>query len=131
KTRDELKDKIRSEIENHKRNNVHEQMREKVLEWLQDNNNFEVPNTLVERQLETRLQRLLRDLSRKGINPQRLDVDWSKVREDQRAQSERDVKGSLILDFIADREGVSVTDDEIDSEIDAMAHEMQRPKQKV
>src|SRR5207249_12150034 len=68
---DDLKAKIRSDIEMHKRNGAREQMREKILEWLEDNNEFEVPSALVERQLEIRLQRLLRDLSRKGINPQR------------------------------------------------------------
>src|SRR5262249_34394382 len=110
---------------------ANEQMRDKLLEWLEDNNNFEVPSALVERQLETRLQRLLRDLGRKGINPQRLDVDWSKVREDQRVQSERDVKGSLILDYISQKEGITVDDDEIDSEIQTIANETQRPKEKV
>jgi trigger factor len=131
KTLDDLKGKIRADLETHKRNHANEQMREKLLEWLEDNNRFEVPSALVERQLEIRLQRLLRDLSRKGINPQRLDVDWSKVREDQRVQSERDVKGSLILDHISEKEGISVSQDEIDMEIEAMANEAQRPKEKV
>jgi trigger factor len=131
KTLDDLKAKIRADLETHKRNHANEQMREKLLEWLEDNNNFEAPNALVERQLETRLQRLLRDLSRKGINPQRLDVDWSKVREDQRVQSERDVKGSLILDFISDKEGINVSENEIDAEIEAIANETQRPAHKV
>ena len=76
KTLDELKAKITADIETHKREHANEQMREKILEWLEDNNEFEVPTYLVERQLETRLQRLIRDLSRQGINPQRLDVDW-------------------------------------------------------
>jgi trigger factor len=131
KTLDDLKAKIRSDLETHKRNGANEQMREKLLEWLEDNNHFEVPSALVDRQLETRLQRLLRDLSRKGINPQRLDVDWSKVRDDQRLQSERDVKGSLILDYISNKEGIAVGEDEVDAEIEAMANEAQRPKEKV
>ena len=131
KTLEDLKTKIRSDLETHKKNHAQEQMREKILEWLEDNNNFEVPGALVERQLESRLQRLLRDLSRKGINPQRLDVDWSKVREDQRVQSERDVKGSLILDYIAQKEGITVNDGDIDAEIDAIAAETQRPAHKI
>ena len=65
------------------------------------------------------VQRLMRDLSRQGINPQRLDVDWSKIREDQQKQAVRDVKGSLILDYISDKENIRVTDDEIEAEIDA------------
>jgi trigger factor len=131
KTLDELKNKIRADLEKHKSTHAGEQMREKILEWLEDNNNFEAPEALVERQLETRLHRMLRDLTRQGINPQRLDVDWSKIREDQRAQSLRDVKGSLILEYVAEKETIQVTDEEIDAEIDSIAQETQKPREKV
>jgi trigger factor len=128
---DELKAKIRDDIEHHKREHANEKMREKLLEWLEDHNEFEAPESLVERQLQTRLQRLLRDLARQGINPERLDVDWGKIRDDQRAQAIRDVKGSLILEYIAQQQNVSVSDYEIDLEIEAIANETQRPRDKV
>ena len=131
KTLDELKAKIHDDHEKHKRDHAQEQMREKMLEWLEDNNEFEIPETLVERQLQIRVQRLLRDLARQGINPQRLDVDWGKIREDQRQQAIRDVKGSLILDYISDKENIRVTDEEADFEVDKIAAETNRPKAKV
>ncbi len=131
KTLDELKAKIRSDIEKHKGDHAKEQTREKILEWLEDNNEFEVPATLVERQVASRLQRMLRDLSRQGINPQRLDVDWSKIREDQRAQAVRDVKGSLIMEFVAEKENMGVSENEIEYELESIARETQQPKHKV
>jgi trigger factor len=131
KTLDELKAKIRDDLEKHKRDHAQEQMREKLLEWLEDNNEFEIPESLVERQLQIRVQRLLRDLARQGINPQRLDVDWGKIREDQRQQAVRDVKGSLILDYISDKENITVTDEEIEGEVDKIASETNRPKERV
>lgn len=131
KVLDELKTKIREDLERHKTENAAEQMREKLLFWLEDNNEFELPESLVERQLQIRVQRLFRDLSRQGINPQRLDVDWSKIREDQQRQAVRDVKGSLILDYISDKENISVTDEEVEVEIDKIAAETKRPKVKV
>lgn len=131
KTLDELKAKIREDLEKHKRDHAQEQMREKMLEWLQDNNEFELPESLVERQLQIRVQRLLRDLARQGINPQRLDVDWAKIREDQQQQAVRDVKGSLILEYISEKENIAVTEDEIEAEIDKIAAETNRPKEKV
>ena len=93
--------------------------------------NSRFPESLVERQLQIRVQRLMRDLSRQGINPQRLDVDWGKIREDQQQQAVRDVKGSLILDYISEKENIAVTDDEIEAEIDKIAAETNRPKEKV
>jgi trigger factor len=131
KTMEELKAKIREDLKKHKEDTAQEQMREKLLEWLEDNNEFEIPESLVERQLQIRVQRLLRDLARQGINPQRLDVDWGKIREDQRQQAVRDVKGSLILDYISDKEKITVTDEDIEMEITNIANETQRPKEKV
>jgi len=81
--------------------------------------------------LQIRVQRLVRDLSRQGINPQRLDVDWGKIREDQQQQAMRDVKGSLILEHVAEKEDISVSDQEIESEIEKIAGETNRPKEKV
>jgi trigger factor len=127
----ELKAKVREDLERHKREHAQEQMREKMLEWLEDNNEFELPDSLIERQLQIRVQRLLRDLGRQGINPQRLDVDWGKIREDQRQQAIRDVKGSLILDYISDKENITVTEEEIEGEISKIAAETGRPREKV
>jgi trigger factor len=131
KTLDELKAKIREDLARHKREQAQEQLREKLLAWLEDNNDFELPESLIQRQLQIRLQRLIRDLSRQGINPQRLDVDWGKIREDQRQQAMRDVKGSLILEYISEKENITVTEEETDAEIDKIAAETNRPKAKV
>src|SRR5437868_717004 len=131
KTLDELKAKVRQDLERHKNENAQEQIREKLLEWLEDNNRFELPETLVEKQLQIRVQRLLRDLARQGINPQRLDVDWAKIREDQLQQAVRDVKGSLILEYISDKENIGVSDEEVEAEIDKIAAETNRAREKV
>ena len=131
KTIDDVKANIRKNLEKHKHDNAQEQLREKLLEWLEDNNEFELPESLVERQLQIRGQRLLRDLSRQGIQPERLDVDWGKIREDQHKQAVRDVKGSLILEYISDKENIRVSDEEIDAEIDKIAADTERPKEKV
>jgi trigger factor len=53
------------------------------------------------------------------------------VRDDQQQQAVRDVKGSLILEHIGDRENVAVTDEEIDQEVERIAAETNRPKEKV
>ena len=131
KTLEDLRAKVRQDMEKHKQEHAKEEMREKLLVWLEDNNTFEVPDILVERQIQIRMQRLVRDLSRQGINPQRLDVDWGKIREEQRAQSIRDVKGSLILDYIAEQEKIEVSDQEVEDEIDRIANETNKPREKV
>jgi trigger factor len=131
KTLDELRAKVRQDLEKHRQNHANEELRDKLLIWLEDNNDFEVPATLVERQIQIRMQRLVRDLSRQGINPQRLDVDWAKIQEDQRQQSVRDVKGSLILDYIAEQEKIETGEEEVEAEIDRIAAEMGKTREKV
>ena len=131
KTLEELRAKVRQDLEKHRQNHANEELRDRLLIWLEDNNDFEVPATLVERQIQIRMQRLVRDLSRQGINPQRLDVDWAKIQEDQRAQSVRDVKGSLILDYVAEQEKIETSPDEVEAEIDRIATEMNKTREKV
>lgn len=131
KTMDDLRSKVREDMEKHRKEHANEEEREKLLLWLQDNNSFEVPDTLVDKQIQTRMQRLVRDLARQGYNPQRLDMDWGKIRENQREQSVRDVKGSLILDYVAAQEKIDATDEEVETEIDRIASETDRPREKV
>ena len=125
-TLEDLRAEVRNNLEEHKQTRADEQMRDALLHWLEENNEFEVPESLVEHQVQVRLQRLMRDLSRQGINPQQLDLDWGKVRNEQYDQAVRDVRGSLILDHLADKEDVEVSEEEIDKEIEAMATQMQQ-----
>ncbi len=131
KTLEDLRAKIRQDLEKHRQNHANEELRDKLLVWLEDNNDFEVPPSLVERQIQIRMQRLVRDLTRQGINPQRLDVDWGKIQEDQRQQAVRDVKGSLILDYVAEQEKIETSEAEVEAEIDRIAVEMNKPREKV
>ena len=130
-TLEELRSKVREDLEKHRCEHADEELREKLLQWLEEHNDFEVPNTLVDRQIQIRMQRLVRDLSRQGINPQRLDVDWSKIQENQRRQAVRDVKGSLILNYVSEKEKIDVSDDDVEAEIDRLAAQMNGPRQRV
>jgi len=130
-TFEELRTKVRQDLEKHRREHANEELREKLLRWLEEHNEFEVPESLVERQIQIRMQRLLRDLSRQGINPQRLDVDWAKIGADQRQQAIRDVKGSLLLSYVAHKEKIDVNDHDVETEIDRIATEMNNPRQRV
>jgi trigger factor len=131
KSIEDLRSKVRADMEKHKREHANEELREKLLLWLEENNSFEVPDALVDRQIQTRMQRMVRELSRQGVNPQRLDVDWGKIREDQRKQSVRDVRGSLILQFVAEKEKLEVRDEELDAEIERIAIDANKPVEKI
>jgi trigger factor len=128
KTVADLRAEIAENMAKHRKQHADQQIRDSLLRWLEDHNAFEVPETLVERQLEVRLNRLVRNLAQQGMNPERLDIDWARIRSEQYDQAIRDVRGMLILDHIAEREDVSVADSEIDHEITSMAEEMKQPE---
>ncbi len=122
----DLRAELRKNLQEHKQSRAEDQTRDALVRWLEDNNQFDVPDALVEHQVQVRLQRLMRDLSRQGVNPKQMDLDWGKVRDEQYEQAVRDVRGSLILDHLAEEENVEVSDAEVDQEIEAMATQMQQ-----
>jgi len=126
KTIADLRVEVRKNMEEHRTGHAQQQMRDGLLSWLEDNNEFEVPDSLVDQQLQTRLQRLMRNLTQQGMNPKSLDIDWGKIRSDQYGQAVRDVRGLLLLEHLAEKENITVSDEEIEAEIQTMAAEMQQ-----
>jgi trigger factor len=69
------------------------------------------------------LEAQLRQLSAQGVDPRQLKLDWAKIREAQQERATRDVRASLILDKIADRESVVATNEEVDREVQRIARQ--------
>ena len=70
---------------------------------------------LVESELKASLREYARYLAANGLDPK--DVDWDKVREDARPGAERRVREYLVLDAVARREEITITETELDAEI--------------
>ncbi|OFW22713.1 MAG: trigger factor [Acidobacteria bacterium RIFCSPLOWO2_02_FULL_59_13] len=82
---------------------------------------FPVPETLVERQLDRRLERLRRQLTAQGMDPQTLALDWGKIRTSQREAAREDVKCNLVLERITRQENVEVSEVELERELQRIA----------
>jgi trigger factor len=95
----------------------------KLLAQLESRYSFPVPEILIEAQLDRKLETIVTQLMAQGIDPRTTQVDWRKVREEARPEAEKEVRGSLILDKIADAEKIEVTEDETDELIREMAEE--------
>jgi trigger factor len=75
----------------------------------------------VQHQTEQRLESVVRDMVGQGIDPRNPQLDWEKARDSIKEQAGYDLRGSLVLDRIADEEKIDVTPEEIDDEINAIA----------
>jgi len=120
-TLDELRKKIRENLEAAKDDQQRAQAREKILEALVKQHDFPVPEALIEGQMDTRLERVVRSLAAQGVDPRAVNVDWVSLRRQQRDRSVADVKAELLLDRIATSESIDATDDDVEKEIAKLA----------
>ena len=89
---------------------------------------FPVPESLVQQQVDTRLDRGLRALAAQGMRTEDMrNLDFDRLRAGQRDAAKAEVKGSLLLDRVADAEHVEVTDQEFERELEALASSLREP----
>jgi len=119
----ELKDTIRKNILREREHRAQEDAKHQIIEKLVDAHDFPVPDAYVDRQIEISVENKLRTLVGQGLDPKGLKLDWQKLRENEKDRAVRDVKASLILDKIADREAIGATQDEVDREVQRIARQ--------
>jgi trigger factor len=119
KTLDELRKKIRENLEASKEHQQASQARERILEELVKAHAFPVPEALVEERMDMQLETLIRSLAARGVDPRAVNVDWASLRSQQRDRSIDKEKANLILDRIANAEKIDVSEEDLEKE---MAH---------
>jgi trigger factor len=121
KTMDELKARIREDIEIRKRNEQASAQREELLGKLVEAHAFDVPEGMVEKELMSMARQQAVRLARQGMDLKTFDI--ASFREKNRDLAMKRVKGILLLDAIADREKIDVSDAELNASLAAMARE--------
>ncbi len=120
-TLDELKSKVREGLEHQRDHRQKELQREKVLAELVKLHDIPVPQSLVEQQMDVRLERVVRSLAAQGVDPRAVNVDWVTLRRKQEDRAKDDVKAELIVDRIASTENIEVSDEELQQELEHAA----------
>jgi trigger factor len=121
KSLDELRTKVRADLEAARTQRQNDQAREKLLAKIVQSHDFPVPQALVEHQMDSRLERTVRSLAAQGVDPRAVNVDWVALRNRQRDRSTEDVKAELLLDRIATAENIDVSEEELEKDIAALA----------
>ncbi len=122
KSLDEIRQRIREGMEGERKHAAEHEAKDKLVAELVKRSEFEVPDALVDRQIDVRLERGLRALAAQGMKAEDIKkMDLNRLRAGQREQAVQEVKASLVLDKIAQEEKIEVSDEEIDREIDALA----------
>jgi trigger factor len=104
------------------------QARDKMLDELIAKYQFPVPETFVQQQIDARLERGLRALAQQGMSADTMrQLDFVRLREAQREQAVNEVKVSLILDQVAEREHIEVTDEDLERELMMLSMQSREP----
>ncbi len=120
--------KLRERAESRKRNALEGQARDKMVEELVSRFDFPVPETFVQNQIDARLERGLRALAQQGMSSDAMrQLDFTRLRDAQRDQAVNEVKASLILDKVAERENVTVTDEDLERELLMLSIQSREP----
>jgi len=121
---DALRIRIAESLEHERKHRAEHEAKDKLVDELVKRNEFPVPESLVERQVDVRLERGLRALAAQGLRAEDMQkMDLPGLRAGQREAALKEVKASLILEKIAEAEKIEVSDQEIDGEIEALARQ--------
>jgi trigger factor len=120
-TLDELKKKIREGLEHQRDHKQKDLLHEKVLGEIVKLHDFPVPQSLVEHQMDVRLERVVRSLAQQGVDPRAVNIDWVSLRKRNEDRAKDDVKAELIVDRIATAENIDVTEEEVEHELQHLA----------
>jgi len=129
---DQVRKQIRDNMEAERRHNAEREAKDKLVAELVKRNDFEVPESLVDRQIDLRLERGLRALAAQGMKMEDLKkMDLPRLRAGQKDQAVQDVKSSLLLERIAELEKIEVSNQEVQHEIDALAKQSKQTSEAV
>ena len=126
----ELRDKLRGQMEKALKRDIEESYKDTLLKRLIETHHFDLPDTLVERELSTIVQQKLQARQRGNVtdSPHPPDAEeLKKIREEHREDANRRVKAGLILEAIAEKESLSVTQDDLNNEVTRLATELRVP----
>lgn len=120
--------KLRERVTNRKKEALESHARDKMLDELVAKYQFPVPETFVQQQVDARLERGLRALAQQGMSSDAMrQLDFGRLREAQRDQAVTEVKVSLILDKVAEREHIEVTDEDLERELLMLSIQSREP----
>jgi trigger factor len=125
---EDVRKRIREGMEAEKKHAAEREAKDKLVAELVKRNDFEVPDALVENQIDLRLERGLRALAAQGMKSEDMKkMDLNRLRAGQRDQAIQEVKAALLLDKIAEEEKIEVSDADIDREVEAVAEQSKQP----
>jgi trigger factor len=131
-TMDDVRKAIREQMEADRKHEAEHAAKDKLVADLIHQNEFEVPDSLIDQQIDIRLERGLRALAAQGLTAEQMKkMDLNRLRAGQREQAIQDVKAALLLERVAEEENVQVSEEELNQELEALAKQSKQTSEAV
>jgi len=124
---EELKGKLRSEMEAALKRSIEESYKDQVLTRLVEMHHFDIPETLVERELTAMVRQRLEARARQAKRGDEAAIrqeDVARLRDELKPDATRRVKVGLILEAIAEKEGLRVEEADVAAELERLARRL-------
>jgi trigger factor len=123
---DGLRARVREDLEQEAGNEADRDLRGDLLRQLAGRVEFDVPASLLDREIDRRVEEFVRRLIEQEIDPMRTNINWEEFRERQRDAASEAVRSALVLDEIARREAITASEEEVEAEIERYAERTSR-----
>lgn len=127
RTMAEFREAVKKSLASQRQQAAQQEAKNKLVDVLVDKHEFPVPEVFVERQINNRLEQMARSLIDQGIDVGKLKLDWDKLKEAQREKAVREVKASLLLSKVSEKENIHATNAEVDREVERLARQQRQP----
>jgi len=129
---EQVRKQIRENMQAERKHEAEHAAKDKLVADLVKRNDFEVPEALVDRQIDVRLERGLRALAAQGMKMEDMKkMDLPRLRAGQREQAVQDVKSSLLLERVAELENIVAGEDEVNREVESLAQQSKQTSEAV
>jgi trigger factor len=116
-----LRTRVRADLEHEAGHEAEREMRAELLKQLSSRVQFDVPASLLDREIDRRVEEFVRRLMEQQIDPMQTNINWEEFRERQREGAAESVRSALVLDEVARRENVTVSEEEVEAEVNRYA----------
>ena len=128
---DQLKEQIRQGISNQWQQARDSSIRRQLVQKLSEASPFQLPETLVEDRIDNKIRDVAYNLARQGVDPNKANLDWNRIRDDLRQDAEQEARAALILSEIAEIEQLEVEWWEFEDELRKTADALNQPVEKL
>ena len=124
----DLEERVREHLAARKRRSIEAETKDRLFAALTARYSFPVPESMVQEQIDARLDRGLRALAAQGMDTEQMrKLDFGRLRAAQRQGASAEVQAFILMDRIAQEEGVTISDEEFDRELQLAALQSREP----